>query len=202
MALSTFVKISTVTNLSDARYCAGMGVDALGFRLEEGQPGFVNPTTFHGITEWLAGVALVGEFLGTDAATIREIARDYPLDYIQVDHAEVLNALKDLGTPKVLRVSPESLESTPNPEIILDQWMEVADFVLVEPEEDYNSKDLLDRLSAIPGVVLGFNITLENLDKIPNQAKGIALKGGEEERPGFRDYEELMDILEALEVED
>lgn len=35
MALKTFVKISGVNNLSDARYCAGMGVNQLGFNIED-----------------------------------------------------------------------------------------------------------------------------------------------------------------------
>ena len=29
MPLKTFVKVGNITNLSDARYCAGMGVDML-----------------------------------------------------------------------------------------------------------------------------------------------------------------------------
>jgi phosphoribosylanthranilate isomerase len=35
MPLKTFVKVGCITNLSDARYCAGMGVDMLGFRAVE-----------------------------------------------------------------------------------------------------------------------------------------------------------------------
>ncbi len=34
MSLNTFVYIRDVDNLSDARYCAGMGVDMIGFRLD------------------------------------------------------------------------------------------------------------------------------------------------------------------------
>ena len=33
--LKTQVKVSSITNLSDARYCAGMGVDLLGFPIQE-----------------------------------------------------------------------------------------------------------------------------------------------------------------------
>ena len=31
------------------------------------------------------------------------------------------------------------------------------------------------------------------------ELKGIALKGGDEQRPGWKDLDELIDILEALE---
>ncbi len=35
MALKTIVKVGNITNLSDARYCAVMGVDMLGFCLNK-----------------------------------------------------------------------------------------------------------------------------------------------------------------------
>lgn len=201
MALATFVKISTVTNLSDARYCAGMGVDAIGFRLEEGQPGYVTPTVFHGITEWLAGVALVGEFLGQDAAQITEIAKEYALDYVQIDHADLVPELQTLSAKLILRVQPEQMDAN-----TLESLKSVADqvaFILVEPEADYSQPDLLGTLAAsdLP-LVIGFDVEEQRLDELKAGFKGIALKGTEEEKPGFKDYDELMDILEALEVED
>ena len=42
MSLQTFVKVGEITNLSDARYCAGMGVDLLGFNVVENTPGYVD----------------------------------------------------------------------------------------------------------------------------------------------------------------
>ena len=46
MALKTFVKISGVNNLSDARYCAGMGVNQLGFNIEDKHPNYTDPQSF------------------------------------------------------------------------------------------------------------------------------------------------------------
>jgi len=202
MALSTYVKISTVTNLSDARYAAGMGVDALGFRLEEGQPGYVTPVQFHGITEWLAGVALVGEFLGTDTAVIHEIAKEYPLDYVQVESEEMLSDLQSLSAKLIVRVNPESIEGREDLEDYLSQLCKQVDWVLIEPEGDYSNLPLKDQLTALNlPLVIGFDVSESTLGSLSTGVKGLALKGGEEERPGFKDYEEMMDILEALEVD-
>ena len=33
--LKTLIKVSNINNLSDARYCAGMGVEMLGFSMDE-----------------------------------------------------------------------------------------------------------------------------------------------------------------------
>ena len=60
MALKTFVKISSVNNLSDARYCAGMGVDIIGFDLHEGSDHYVSPSKFKEIERWISGVKLAG----------------------------------------------------------------------------------------------------------------------------------------------
>lgn len=203
MALSTYVKLSTVTNLSDARYAAGMGVDALGFRLEEGQPGYVNPTQFHGITEWLAGVALVGEFLGTDPSLIREAAQEYSLDYLQVEKVEYLAELEGASVQLVVRLDPKNLENRNDLTEYLTELSSKVAWILIEPEGEYSNLELKEKLTSLDlPLVIGFDVAVDTLKSFHTGIKGIALKGGEEERPGFKDYEEMMDILESLEVED
>ena len=65
MSLVTKVKAANITNLSDARYCAGMGVDWIGFPLSQ-----VNPTVFSEITGWLSGPQWVVEFQTHFAASL------------------------------------------------------------------------------------------------------------------------------------
>ena len=47
MGLKTLVKVSEVNNLSDARYCAGMGVEMIGFSLDENHPKFIEAYVIH-----------------------------------------------------------------------------------------------------------------------------------------------------------
>ena len=63
--LRTKVKISAVTNLSDARYCAGMGVEWIGFSMDT-----VPAEKYGEIRGWLAGVQVVGETDAPDAETV------------------------------------------------------------------------------------------------------------------------------------
>ena len=56
--LKTKVKVSSIENLSDARYCAGMGVEWLGFPLA------MPVEKLEEIRNWLAGVQIVGECIG------------------------------------------------------------------------------------------------------------------------------------------
>ena len=59
MPLKTFVKVGSITNLSDARYCAGMMVDMLGFRSVEGQEGYIKPAQFQEIRGWISGPLVI-----------------------------------------------------------------------------------------------------------------------------------------------
>ena len=53
MALKTFVKVSGINNLSDARYCSGMEVNQLGFSIEPSSPNYTDPEKFKEIKGWL-----------------------------------------------------------------------------------------------------------------------------------------------------
>ena len=78
MALKTLVKISNVTNLSDARYCAGMGVDMLGFSMDADSPDYIEPKKFAEIRGWVAGVQIVGETQSTDPDVIEQLLEVVP----------------------------------------------------------------------------------------------------------------------------
>jgi phosphoribosylanthranilate isomerase len=53
-------------------------------------------------------------------------------------------------------------------------------------------------------VLLGFGFTAESVEKVLEytKVKGITMKGGNEIKPGIKDYDELADILERLELDD
>jgi hypothetical protein len=65
--LKTKVKVSSIENLSDARYCAGMGVEWLGFPLAMPLEKFAE------IRNWLAGVQIVGEASGLKPEEISSV---------------------------------------------------------------------------------------------------------------------------------
>jgi hypothetical protein len=52
-------------------------------------------------------------------------------------------------------------------------------------------------------IILGLEIPESDLDEWVEQSsiQGIGLVAGEEDRPGFRDFTDLMTILEKLETE-
>lgn len=192
MSLKTLVKISSVTNLSDARYCAGMGVEMMGFCFDSQQPEFVSPDKFKEMIGWISGVKIVGEFGHLSAQAIEEMKEQYYFDFIQTENFKDLDAIARLGFPIIFK--------TKNLDTHIPQ--DVA-FILFENEENMLDINIL-KLSPKTNVIVGSGIDKDSLEAImanPN-TKGIALRGGEEIRPGFKDYDELADILESLEIDE
>lgn len=207
MALKTIVKISNVTNLSDARYCAGMGVDMLGFSMDESSAEFVDPKRFAEIRSWVAGVQIVGETTSTDMDEIERLLESYQPDVLQVTEAALLPYLTSFNKPLILKIDLAQL-TIEQLEAFLIVKPVGADFLLLESHAPLHIDDALVRIlqqvaQELP-LLLGVGITTENvhdvLRSIPVQ--GIALSGGDEERPGNKEFGELMDILELLEVDE
>jgi phosphoribosylanthranilate isomerase len=195
--LKTLVKVSAITNLSDARYCAGMGVDLLGFPL-----GKISIDQFTEIRNWLAGVQIVGEFSTNDAAEIKAKVAEYKPDVLEIDTKVNLVAIQDIDIPKILRVN---IDTDNLPAVFAASAPYVSQFLLVGegPESLHGMEGSVEIWSAQYPIILGLEIPEDDLEEWIEQSsiKGIGLLAGEEDRPGFRDFTDLMNILEKLETE-
>jgi phosphoribosylanthranilate isomerase len=204
--LTRTVKISNVTNLSDARYCAGMGVEMLGFSIDEDSPNYISPKKFEDICSWLAGVTLVAETAQTNAESILKVLSSYPVHAIQVEDPGLLNYLRsELSLPLMLRISVDLYEADEINSILIRYEGDVSHFLL---ESDDNAElsetwiKVLEQLGTEYPILIGFGLdnefTVSALTELlPNL--GIALRGSDEIRPGYKDFGSMMDILEALE---
>ncbi|AHM58837.1 hypothetical protein D770_02850 [Flammeovirgaceae bacterium 311] len=208
MALRTFVKISQVNNLSDARYCAGMGVAMLGFNLEPGTLHYIEPHKFMDITEWVAGVSFVAEFSDADPETIKRLLPEYPVDYLQTDRPDYLEELQQSGLPLILRIEVNASSKADEVEQVMSSFQQQVSFFLVEATDkivpDNDLYDSLLSLSTKYQLVADFGFEASGINSLLDQypIKGLALKGGEEIRAGFKDFDQLADILEALEIDE
>ncbi len=204
--LKTVVKISNVTNLSDARYCAGMGVEMLGFSIDETVESYVNLKKFNDIRSWIAGVQIVAETELTEASLLLEKIERYQPNAIQISNAELLPWLKsETARPLILKV--EADQDADTIEDIMVQNAPYVTYFLLESSSNTSLSgdwpDFLNTLSTRFSILLGFGITTENASFLLDDVNisGIALRGSEEIRPGYKDFGDLMDVLEALEEE-
>ncbi len=201
MALKCPVKVSSINNLSDARYVAGMGVDFMGFNLDPQSTDRIDPQTFMAITGWVSGVSLVGEFdkfLKENWAAVRD---KYPIDVIQVSQP-YLSDLRDLPCPLVVQIT---LGHSSNTSEVLKDFKDVADYYLLEIADPVNTdmqEQIVSWCKKYP-ILLDGLISPTDIDSwLQRGLKGIALKGGHEIKPGYKDFDDLADMLEALEVDD
>lgn len=188
MALKTKVKAGNITNLSDARYCAGMGVDWLGFPASG-----IDPKTFEEITQWVSG----------------------PQFLIEVTSAPI--RVEDYGTP-LLQVPFSRMEEFKNHQLLVElplhQWNEAKPSLIAQRSRIQtllitNWTNHVDELPALLNemthhfqVLLNYEagqLSLESILGFP--ITGINLSGKQELKPGLQDFTELATVLEELEID-
>ena len=225
MALKTFVKISAVNNLSDARYCAGMGVDMLGFALEATNPDFIAPEKYTEIIGWLSGVKFVGEFDKSNLKEINKILEEYPINALQIANEEVIAEIQrkkekeDLEDfiPIIFKINlAENNQKALNFDELgnlFEKYKKTVNYFLLE-NTNYSTDNIdvhfseneltqLQKLTAKFPVILGFSINKNNVNNLIDNSKitGISLKGGTEIRAGYKDFDDLAEILEIIEID-
>ncbi|WP_421765427.1 hypothetical protein [Ekhidna sp.] len=199
MALKTFVKISNINNLSDARYCAGMMVDVLGFNIDSSSDTFVSESDFAEITNWVAGVKFAGEFHGASLGDIKSAIKQYQVNYIEIDDLSIVEQVGLLGKPLIIRLAINSEEDLSKLKSNLSYLDELAKIVIIKSSNESLFSQIDAELGYYNGnlrLLKGYGIVKDtNLGNYP----GIELEATEEDRPGFKDYGQIMDILELIE---
>lgn len=200
MTLKTMVKVGQITNLSNARYCAGMGVNMLGFVVDDGSEFFISPEQFREISGWVAGVEFVGEISGSQ---IPELT-GYSFSYLQVSDRALPEIVHASGYACIFYINTANYVPEHIAQMMEEQQKYVSYFLLEGLNPDILDDAELERITtwaASYPVWLGSGITPHNLEKLlASGIRGIALYGGTESKPGFKDYDELADILEALDI--
>ena len=204
MSLKTFVKIGKIDNLSDARYCAGMMVDILGFNLEEGTEGYVSPENFSEISEWVAGVSFCGEFANAQPAEVKLATTQYKIDYLEVQNVDLLEELSDLNTKLILKIVLNSTDDLEKLSSQLELAGGLVEHVIITSLHPELSDAIVAKLATIDtdlSILRGFDINEVSANEAAdsNVFSGIEVEGSPEDRPGFKDYGIVMDILEELE---
>ena len=203
MGLTIPVILNSVNNLSDARYAAGMGVDLMGFEVEIGVDRYVSPDLFKAITGWLSGIQTVASISVLNSESLALIQDQFQPDFIQFESVEGISQsdLSELACIQKI-IIPQGKEL----DVLLQikhQMYDEANFFLLELSdwtEWKNNKEVILQVNSYHKILWALPIEKEDVAFILSlNLKGIALNGGDEQRPGWKDLDELIDILEALE---
>lgn len=183
--LKAFVKVGEVNNLSDARYCAGMGVQLIGFLLSSTQRKSLTKEEYIAITQWLEGPQFVGEFENSSDDFIIELNKVLTFDYVQTNDAAQAHRLIALGLKTILLLA-EAPANVPSD----------ISYIVIEESFTGEASDLDEEK-----VLWGKEVSTAALNDLIESTGyyGLHLKGSDELRPGYKNFDELADILEALE---
>lgn len=188
MSLKTRVKVGNITNLSDARYCAGMGVDMLGYTVIPDRQGFIAAPLYQEIRGWISGPSAVAELYGiTEVTDLDKVMEEYRPDYLEIP-ASALPLVASRPGPRLI----VAVEDTDDLEA-LGPWMERITFIQLK--DDTIIPSLPEHLQVF--LFLPPGTPLETISFAP-PLQGIALTGTDEIRPGYKDYDELARVLEGL----
>ena len=180
------VLVNGISNLSDARYCAGMFVDYLSFELNSSHPDFIPIEKILEIKNWLSGPKIGGRISQWPEELQESDWEKLALDFLIVNQETFKN--------KALACVSEIFFELGEEDLNLNQFQHV----LINADE-LNEKEI-NHLS----IFVGPNVNIDTLDTLLDNGNviGIALKGNHEIRPGESSYEDLMDVLEALEEDE
>jgi phosphoribosylanthranilate isomerase len=213
--LKTKVKASQVTNLTDGRYFAAWEVEWIGFNFELGAGNYIEPKKMKEIREWLEGPKFVGEFGLATAEMIRETAEFLSLDCVQINHftdVETAKALAEIPLIKEVLILKDNdnsdlLETLKMFEnhvgtFLIDftkngiSWTEIKSGTHLDFE-------ILKQACANFNVILSVDLTPENLSEVQGilNPYGLNVTGGEEEKVGFKSFDDIDEVIEALYIE-
>ena len=199
------VKAAAISNLTDARYFAAREVQWIGFSIAPGNGNQV--AEVRAMKEWLDGVQFMAEFGLQPAEEISQVADYLGLETIQVTHftpTETIQALAGLKVHKEVIVTPDHTLEEILEHLVSLQGLVAAyqmDFTRVADSSYWDDEKLKSIASEFPvWYELNWNpdTILDWWGSMP--AEGITLKGGEEEKVGYKSFDELDDILDAIET--
>lgn len=192
------IKAARITNLTDARYFAAKEVDFLGFNLEAGTEGYLDPMYMKAIREWVEGPKIVGEFSRSSAAYVRESAAFFGLDAVQVT-ADYISQLSVLEGLEIILEIPENEQR-----FYREAAPRVSYFLLKintgSPALLPGQIPFLKNLCAEYPVLLQTDAAAGHLNSILMEINpaGLNLVGSEEETVGVKSFDEIEAIFELL----
>jgi phosphoribosylanthranilate isomerase len=206
-AMSYIIHASRIAHLTDARYFAAKEADFLGFNLEEGAEGYLDPVFMKAIREWVEGPKIVGEFSRTPAATVREAAVFFGLDAVQAPLSAYADDLEILsGIPLLLSIEIDAAGWSAAAGDLLQKAVG-ADCLIFDfsgsgytQARFYTEKDLWQPLFAQQPSLLRADLPAGDWPEVLREFNlaGISMVGGEEEQVGVKSFDEIEAIFEAL----
>ena len=208
--MSLKVKICGITDLADARYCAGAGADFLGFIQYEGSPRYVAPNVAKEIVGWVYGPEPVGVFVNESAETVNRVASDVGFTHVQLHGNEPPDVCAEIERP-VIKAVPVVHDASPEQlRWIMEPYARHVAFFLLDTHktnywggtgESFNWR-LVKELARDFPLFLAGGIGAHNVEEAVRTMRplGVDLSSSVESAPGKKDFDKLADFFETFDA--
>lgn len=204
MSFLTKLKLGNVTNLSDARYAAAVGIEYIGFCFDPGSENYIVPIKAKEIIDWITGSNIVAEFGDQHFDEIKDISELLGVDIIELNNSLLPDELPAFEKPvikktDVSRFSQEQLQKE------LAAYHPYCDaFHLYASGQNNIPAEKLVEICSSYNIIWGFAVENREVMNIIGHYKpfGINVSGGVEEKTGIKDFDELNELVETLRTED
>ncbi len=187
------IYVNRITNLSDARYCAGMGVDMLGFVVNPDHVDYVSPSSYREMIGWIAGPKRVAEITSMENIHLEEVVSNYKPDLLHISSTFIgLHNFQKLSL--IVEVAFENWSSFHAIPAIFIDYLLITHLPAAAPQKLNSQKGDCPILLSLDKEA---DAVIEILQRYG--ASGFTLQGSHELAPGLKDYDHLSRILEELE---
>jgi phosphoribosylanthranilate isomerase len=206
--MRTKLKICGITDLADARYLAGEGVDYLGFVQHEDSPRYVVPSLVSDMLEWLYGPESVGVFVNKSAEEVNQIAATAGFDYVQLHGEESPETCRAVERPIIKAIRVRHDASSDQLRAIMERYDGLVEHFLLDTHnssvwggtgESFNWR-LARELSTDYSIFLAGGIDAGNIERAVKTMRPFAidLSSGVESAPGVKSFEKVDAFLDAF----
>ncbi|MBX2819459.1 MAG: phosphoribosylanthranilate isomerase [Rhodothermaceae bacterium] len=205
---STKLKICGITSLADARYCAGAGVDYLGFIQYESSPRYIEPSQAKEIIGWLYGPEPVGVFVNESATSINHAVAEVGFTHAQIHGDYEPEFFNDIKAKTIKAVSIHPHTTPEDLQVHFSRYADSVDYFLLDTAKAglwggtgtaFNWEIAKEIVQHYPTFIAG-GIDASNILQVIEALHPYAvdLASGVEESPGVKDFDKLADLFDAF----
>ena len=186
------LKVSGISSLTDARYCAGMGVQFLSLNFDEKGNSSIEQSAFFAIRPWIEGVEWIGEYSGSDSELLTELISSFDLKtWIVQANLNVSGFSTDINFIKDFSPQKEDIHGLPEGDL----------HVNLSELEAHERLDFLQNAFKKQRLIFISNpVGVSEAELLSSSFPELvfSLRSSEEDRPGWMDLGALQDYLEEL----
>ncbi len=195
------IKLGNITNLSDARFAAAAGIEYMGFCFDTNNVNYIPPIKAKEIIDWTSGCFVMAEFGKQSIHEIMAITEMLNIDVVEINNHLLPKDLVEIDKPIIKKLDLSLLNNESLAAEITLFSTKVDAFHLFASHGNISiNEEQLKEICNSSKIIWGINTSSKTIKQIiaNYQPYAINISGGDEEKTGVKDFDELNNILDVL----